>query len=301
MTNEGHYRLSYPVSTVEWNGQHVSRLAPEAYEPEIRLLKSLGVDALMLTGYVTVEPADFDVDEETKRLGGFLESLGMCAAQHHGLCATYARPGQSQDEVVERMVRCARWTANLNSRVLVIHPGNALDHFTTIEEYAQTFRETMNRLGRKETMRLMAANIDAAAEEARAFGVAIALENVHFFNEDNTLLPDLFAEIRSDNVGFCLDFGHAHYQGGGCGYWLDRLGERLITTHIHDNRGRTDEHRPPGFGTIPWPDMIARLRALGYAGYANFESGPWDAPVRAEGYRHAIAYWRACEDIAQAK
>ena len=292
------YRLSYPVDTVHWNGTCVERLPQERFEPKIRLLKSLGVDALMLTGYVTVEPADFDVDEETKRLGGFLDSLGMCAAQHHGLCATYAPPHESQDEVVERLVRCARWTANLNSRVLVIHPGNVISHFTTIEEYDRFFHATASEIGRPELMRLMARNIDAAAEEARAFGVSIALENVHFFNEDNSLLPELFGEIRSDNVGFCLDFGHAHYQGGGVGYWLDRLGGRIITTHIHDNRGKTDEHRPPGFGTIPWPDMIARLRALGYRGYANFESGPWDDPDPAEGYRHAIAYWRTCERIA---
>ena len=143
-------------------------LPPEQYEPRIRTIKSVGVDALMLTGYVTVEPAAFDVDEETKRLGGFLDSLGMCAAQHHGLCATWAPAGESQDEVVERMVRCARWTANLNSKVLVIHPGNS----------------------------------------------------------------------------------------------------------------------------------IARLRALGYDGYANFESGPWELPDLADGYRHAIDYWRACERIA---
>ena len=292
------YRLSYPVDTVRWTDGFLRPLPPERYEPQIRTIRSVGVDALMLTGYVTVEPAAFDVDEETKRLGGFLDSLGMRAAQHHGLCATWAPPGESQDEVIENIVRCARWTANLRSGVLVIHPGNTIARLGTVEAYAKAFREEMARIGRTEIMRLMARNVDAAAEEARSFGVAIALENVHFFNEDNTLLPDLFAEVRSSNVGFCIDFGHAHYAGGGVDYWLDRLGGRIVTTHIHDNRGRDDEHRPPGFGTIPWPDVIARLRSLGYEGYANFESGPWDGPDPAEGYRHAIAYWRVCERIA---
>lgn len=62
--------------------------------------------------------------------------------------------------------------------------------------------------------------------------------------------------------------------------------------------GKTDEHRPSGFGTIPWPSVIARLRDLGYEGYANFESGPWGGGDAAEGYRHAIAFWRECERIA---
>ena len=124
------------VDTVKWNGKCVERLPPEHYEPKIRLLKSLGLDALMLTGYVTVEPTDFDVDEETKRMGDLLRSLGMCAAQHHGLCATFAPPGESQDEVVERIVRCARWTANLNSKVLAIHPGNTIAHYATSDTKA---------------------------------------------------------------------------------------------------------------------------------------------------------------------
>ena len=46
--------------------------------------------------------------------------------------------------------------------------------------------------------------------------------------------------------------------------------------------------------------VIARLRALGYDGYANSESGPWDLPDRADGCRHAIDCWRACERIALA-
>ena len=292
------YRLSYPVDTVCWTDGFIRPLPPEQYEPKIRAIKAAGVDALMLTGYVTVEPAAFDVDEETKRLGGFLDSLGMCAAQHHGLCATWAPAGESQDEVVENIVKCARWTANLGSKVLVIHPGNSIARLGTIAAYDKAFHEEMARIGRTEIMRLMARNVDAAAEEARAFGVSVAMENVHFFNEDNTLLPDLFAEVHSTNAGYCIDFGHAHYAGGGVDYWLDKLGDRILTTHIHDNRGRDDEHRPPGFGTIPWPDVIACLRALGYEGYANFESGPWELPDMVDGYRHAIDYWRACERIA---
>ena len=52
MNEKFHYKLSYHVTTVDWNDQYATRRAKETYEPEIRLLKSLGVDALMLTGYV---------------------------------------------------------------------------------------------------------------------------------------------------------------------------------------------------------------------------------------------------------
>ena len=51
------YRLSYPVDTVHWTDGFIRPLPPERYEPKIRAIKAAGVDALMLTGYVTVEPS----------------------------------------------------------------------------------------------------------------------------------------------------------------------------------------------------------------------------------------------------
>ena len=70
------YALSYPVDTVCWTDGFVRTLPRERYEPQIRTIKSVGVDALMLTGYVTVEPADFDMDEEEIMVGGPFEANG---------------------------------------------------------------------------------------------------------------------------------------------------------------------------------------------------------------------------------
>ena len=90
-------------------------------------------------------------------------------------------------------------------------------------------------------------------------------------------------------------------------------GEKLFTTHVHDNHGPNeevlnstgflspegiDERLPPGFGTIPWTNVIAKLWRIGYSHPVNFESGPWPGTEAAEGLRSAIRYWRTCEHLA---
>jgi sugar phosphate isomerase/epimerase len=45
----------------------------------------------------------------------------------------------------------------------------------------------------------------------------------------------------------------------------------LIATHVHDNRGRTDDHLVPFEGTIDWPGALTALQKVGYDGTVMFE------------------------------
>lgn len=292
------YNLSYQVGTVNWDGKYVQKIDDGMFLPTFKTLKSVGINEVMLSGYVTVEEAAFDMDEETKRIGGLLDSMGMRPAQHHGLSAMFAAEGKSQDSTIEKLIKSVRYTANMNSPVLVIHPGHVDLHFQTLEEYDKYFHEQMRRMGRKDFMRLCASNLDAAGDAAGKLGVKIAIENVHLFDSDITLMKDLLAEVKSPNVGFCLDSGHAHYKCPEVMDWMEAFGDRLVTTHFHDNRGNNDEHLPPGFGTIPWIDVIQGLRRHNYENTVNFESGGWDGMDMAEGYKAAINFWRTCEYYA---
>ncbi len=314
------YSLSYPITTVNWNGERVTRMPDETFLPVCRILKELGVDRLMITGYVTVEEADFDMMAETARLGALLDSMGMRPAQHHGLSATYAPRGKDQSPVVERLIRAVRYTANLNSPVLVIHPG----HYYDPESWGRVsntemFERESAALGREEVIGTMAENLHAAGEEARKLGVKIALENVDRFEAagNAAILPELVRRTDSPAVGFCLDSGHAHCCGEkSVTEWISLMEGRLFTTHFHDNRGPRaqaatpakwispsgiDEHLPPGFGTIPWIDVIQSLWSAGFSGPVNFESGAWPGMEPEEGFSAAIRFWRCCETLAEKK
>ena len=90
-------------------------------------------------------------------------------------------------------------------------------------------------------------------------------------------------------VGICLDVGHAHLNGDVVDQ-LETVAEHLIATHLHDNRGRTDEHLVPFEGTVNWPGTLTTLRKVGYDGVLTFELAGRE-PYRStlERARHARA------------
>lgn len=64
-----------------------------------------------------------------------------------------------------------------------------------------------------------------------------------------------------NNVGVCLDLGHAHITPG-VREAIVTLGKRIASVHIHDNHGVRDEHLWPGEGTIDWPAAAEALKKL---------------------------------------
>ncbi|MGD9064559.1 MAG: sugar phosphate isomerase/epimerase [Desulfobacterales bacterium] len=106
---------------------------------------------------------------------------------------------------------------------------------------------------RKESERL----INLLQPVARKHGVRLAIENME--NAPCRPLFDyLFALFAPDELGFCFDSGHAHITGEL--EILEHYMDRLILTHLHDNRGRADEHLLPGHGTINWKPIISSLK-----------------------------------------
>jgi sugar phosphate isomerase/epimerase len=57
----------------------------------------------------------------------------------------------------------------------------------------------------------------------------------------------------------CFDSGHAHLDGG-VNDAVELLGERIASTHLHDNAGTKDEHLLPFEGKIEWGKLLGALR-----------------------------------------
>lgn len=59
------------------------------------------------------------------------------------------------------------------------------------------------------------------------------------------------------------------------GYRWDRFievaGDRLMHVRANDNRGRFDEHLPPGDGTIDWAHIRATLARIDFDGWIVLE------------------------------
>lgn len=105
-----------------------------------------------------------------------------------------------------------------------------------------------------------------AVEHLRAFarplGVQILLENLE---KNEVAEPQNLMEILTvghfDDIGMCLDVGHAHL-GEGIPATIDVMGPRIRSVHVHDNAGDKDSHLWPGDGTIAWPETMQVLEAL---------------------------------------
>jgi len=101
---------------------------------------------------------------------------------------------------------------------------------------------------------------------AEPLGVRVVLEVIpNELSRAGSLVHFVEEVLEATDVGICLDFGHAHMDGDLVDA-IETVSEHLMTTHVHDNRGRTDDHLVPFEGTIDWPGALTAVQKVGYDG-----------------------------------
>jgi sugar phosphate isomerase/epimerase len=147
----------------------------------------------------------------------------------------------AMDEI-KRALECAE---QIPFRNLVLHLGERGDGWSQRSiEHAITAIEHLGAFARPLGVRLLVENI--ASEPTTPAHLLTILEMGHL-----------------DQVGVCLDLGHAHFAvDGGVGEAIATLGARIVSVHVHDNHGLQDEHLWPGDGTLDWPAAVNALKAL---------------------------------------
>ncbi len=116
-------------------------------------------------------------------------------------------------------------------------------------------------------------SLEEIAAAAAPLGVQVAVEVI-----PNALsTPDRLIELIEDDlelpapgVGICLDMGHAALMGD-LPDAIDAVSGELVTTHVHDNRGRWDDHLVPFDGRIDWATALMSMQKAGYEGALIFE------------------------------
>ena len=78
------------------------------------------------------------------------------------------------------------------------------------------------------------------------------------------------SDIEATALGICMDVGHARLMGDVVDA-IETCSGHLITTHLHDNRGRSDDHLVPGKGVIDWDAAMLAFQKIGYDGVWMFE------------------------------
>ena len=108
---------------------------------------------------------------------------------------------------------------------------------------------------------------------AGPLGVQIALEVIpNELSRVGSLVHFIEKDLDGLGVGVCLDFGHAHMDGDLVDA-IETVSGHLAAAHVHDNRGRTDDHLVPFDGTIDWPAAMTSIQKVGYDQTLLFEIG----------------------------
>jgi sugar phosphate isomerase/epimerase len=114
-------------------------------------------------------------------------------------------------------------------------------------------------------------SIDELQRLAGPLGVRVAVELIpNELSRAGSLVHFVEDVLDAPAVGVCLDFGHAHMDGDVVDA-IETVAEHLITTHVHDNRGRTDDHLVPFEGTIDWAAALTAVQKVGYDGMLLLE------------------------------
>jgi sugar phosphate isomerase/epimerase len=146
-------------------------------------------------------------------------------------------------DAMDEIKRALEASEHIPFRHLVVHLGERSDAWSprTIE-YAHTALEHLGAFARPLGVRLLVENL--LSEATTPEHLMLILEMGHL-----------------DNVGICLDLGHAHITVG-VAEAIAALSGRILSAHIHDNHGLKDEHLWPGDGTIDWITAAKALKAL---------------------------------------
>jgi sugar phosphate isomerase/epimerase len=144
---------------------------------------------------------------------------------------------------MDEIKRALETAEQIPFRNLVVHLGERHDEWSPRSvEYALTALEHLGAF-------------------ARPLGVRLLVENLLSDPTTPEHLMEILETGHLDQIGVCLDLGHAHLTDG-VPEAIATLGARVVQVHAHDNHGLKDEHLFPGDGAIDWPAASEALNAL---------------------------------------
>jgi sugar phosphate isomerase/epimerase len=133
-------------------------------------------------------------------------------------------------------------------------------------------------------------SLEQIQSAAEPLGVRLALEVMpNALSSAGAIVDLLESDLELPGAGLCLDVGHAFLMGD----LLDAVeiaSGHILTTHLHDNRGRADEHLVPFEGRIHWDAACMAMQKVGYEGTLVFElAGAGDTRAALERAQRARA------------
>jgi sugar phosphate isomerase/epimerase len=253
-------RTRFGLSTHLFHGEPLERR-------HLERMAALGFDLIEV--FATRTHLDYRDARRVAEIGAWCRELGLTPwSLHAPICDSFVggvwgRPystasvdSAARREALDETVASIAAARDIGCSVVVLHLGVPRTHARS---------EGDNDTG------AMRRSLEPIASACTAAGIRLALEVIpNDLASPAALIDWLEGDLDLGGAGACLDVGHAHLLGGSPEA-VELLSGHVITTHVHDNRGVSDDHLLPFDGTIDWPATMMALFKIGYAGPLVFE------------------------------
>lgn len=149
-------------------------------------------------------------------------------------------------EVLRQMKQALSNAAEI-VELAVVHPGYLSPYGAQVPEKARM---------------VCVKSLRELAKNGEEHGILIAVENMPevpmVFGRTPEDMLALLDEAGADNLKMTLDIGHANTTGL-VDEFLDKCMDIIVHCHIHDNKGKHDDHLPLGEGNIDWKKVLGKL------------------------------------------
>jgi len=236
-----------------------------------------------------------ELDPEGRMRGVAGEKLGRLA-EKYGIPVSVHAPynpdvnlGASDKEVRaytrEQMKACLDFASRIKARFITVHGGYLMLKGFSPPEVTDSnqplYLLVRNQVPLREYdsfKQRIFSEIKKFMTQAATRGIPVALENLHGFFDVKArfpVTPEDYNECRTklgEDLYLVYDTGHGNSTGLHIIDYINKVGPgRIAGTHIHDNKGKLDQHLPLGNGNIDFT-----------AFFYNYLSNKWSFPLNLE-------------------
>ena len=222
------------------------------------------LETIRASGFCMIEvvfsPAHLDYKNlvDVRHTALRIEELGMEAYSFHAPFANdidISSPDfATREHALDEILYAVEAASMLGVHYFVIHPGPENADIPSREERMVRIENVISVLNR-------------VAVRCAEAGIKCVLENKlpHLLFGSSSDIVWILGSLETNEVGACLDTGHA-YLAGDLYNLVFKLGPYLRMLHVHDNKGHSDEHLPPGEGRIEWGRLVRELVQVSFHG-----------------------------------
>lgn len=258
--------MQFGISTHLYHDQRLSR-------DHLAEMASYGFEAVEV--FATRSHFDYHDPAAIGRLGDWLQETGLRLHGIHAPITDRLSPGDQWGATISNAVTdpAARQAAvseaeaalqiarQIPASVFVVHLG------TPTVQGGENNRAAAQR------------SVEDICRLAAPIGIRVAVEVIpNALSDASSLVALLERDLDAPSAGICLDLGHAFLLGDVADA-VETVAEHLITTHIHDNGGKKDDHLVPFDGRIDWSVALMTLQKVGYDGTYLMELANTSTPA----------------------